>query len=66
LEAEKEKEFPRKELRSLDETYSGKWRKTYQDLEDNAGRRVNVPIHSKEIGRGLLRKILYEKLRREI
>jgi len=54
-------------LRSLDETYSGKWRKTYQDLEDNAGRRVTVPMHpGREIGRGLLRKILYEKLRREI
>lgn len=48
---------------------------SHVQLEDNEGRRVTVPIHSKrEIGRGLLGKILrdaeisrkeYEKLRRE-
>ena len=45
-------------------------------LEDNSGRRVTVPIHpGREVGRGLLRKILrdaeisveeYEELRKPI
>jgi predicted RNA binding protein YcfA (HicA-like mRNA interferase family) len=49
---------------------------SHVQLEDNVGRRVTVPIHpGREIGRGLLRKILrdseisieeYEKLRQEI
>jgi predicted RNA binding protein YcfA (HicA-like mRNA interferase family) len=36
---------------------------SHVQLEDNAGRRVTVPIHSKEIGRGLLRKILRDSLK---
>jgi predicted RNA binding protein YcfA (HicA-like mRNA interferase family) len=49
---------------------------SHVQLEDSAGRRVTVPIHpGREIGRGLLRKILrdseisreeYEKLRKEV
>ena len=49
---------------------------SHMQLEDNEGRRVTVPIHAgREIGRGLLSKILrdaeisreeYEKLRQEV
>ena len=49
---------------------------SHVQLEDNAGRRVTVPIHTgREIGRGLLSKILrdaeisrdeYDKLRQEV
>lgn len=49
---------------------------SHVQLEDSFGRRVTVPIHSgREIGRGLLRKILrdaeisieeYEKLRQKV
>ena len=48
---------------------------SHVQLENNKDRRVTVPIHSKEIGRGLLGKILrdaeisreeYDKLRQEV
>ena len=47
---------------------------SHVQLEDDEGRRVTVPVHSKEIGRGLLAKILrdaeisrkeYEELRKK-
>ena len=50
-------------------------RGSHVQMEDEEGRRVTIPVHAKEIGRGLLSKILrdaeiykkeYEKLRRKV